>query len=39
MWVCYDDLPFNWMNKLRGQAIAKQVGEFISLDLRGTGSG
>jgi hypothetical protein len=38
IWFRCDDLPFNWMNKERGKSIAEQVGEFISLDLRGNGS-
>lgn len=38
IWFRCDDLPFNLMNKERGKSIAEQVGEFISLDLRGNGS-
>lgn len=38
IWFRCDDLPFNWMNDVRGKSIAGQVGDFISLDLRGNGS-
>ncbi|KAM0919422.1 hypothetical protein ACQ4PT_008317 [Festuca glaucescens] len=39
IWFPCEDLPFNWMNKVRGQSIAEQVGEFISLYFKGNGSG
>ncbi|KAM0875737.1 hypothetical protein ACQ4PT_036613 [Festuca glaucescens] len=36
IWFRCEDLPFNWVNKVRGQSIAEQVGEFIYLDFKGT---
>jgi hypothetical protein len=39
IWIQCHDLPFNWLNKERGESIAKQIGDFIKLDTTGTSRG
>ncbi|KAM0866626.1 hypothetical protein ACQ4PT_042514 [Festuca glaucescens] len=39
IWIQCHDLPFNWLNVKRGENIAKQIGEFIKLDMSGNSRG
>jgi hypothetical protein len=39
IWIRCHDLPFNWLNSIRAEFVASQVGKFIKLDLSGTSRG